>query len=362
MAEDFIRNHIRNIKPYEPILPLEVLVENLGIPLNALVKLDANENPYGMPPTSKSRLENLIFGHIYPDPESRYLRQRLSGFLQIPNKNIIVAAGADELIDLTVRLTMDPGEMVINCPPTFGFYEAVAQANNLVIKPIWRKNDFSLDYPLIEKAVQKGAKLIFLANPNNPDGSLIKPEILEKILSLALLVVIDEAYVEFAKPYQSFASEVLKRNNLIVLRTFSKWGGLAGLRLGYGVFPDELAKEIMKIKPPYNVSVAASEAGLGALDDIDILNDRLDLMIKERDRLMQGLKRIEYLSPYPSHANFILCKVLKGDAFQLKSNLSQRGILIRYFNKPGLEDHIRISIGKPEETDRLIEALEVHTP
>lgn len=362
MDEMLIREHIRNLKPYEPIIPLNVLSENFGISTKSIIKLDANENPYGMPPTAQERLQNLAYGHVYPDPESRHLRQRLSEFLQIPMENIIAGAGADELIDLIVRLTMDPGEMMINCPPTFGFYDAVAQVSNLKISDVWRKPDFSLDFLKIQQAVENGARLVFLANPNNPDGGLIEPQVMQEILSLPLLVVVDEAYIEFAKPYDSLVSDVLRRNNLIVLRTFSKWGGLAGMRLGYGVFPTILAKEIMKIKQPYNVSVAASEAGLGALEDIALLNERLECIIHERDRLLQGLQSLNYLSPHPSSSNFILCKVLKGDAYQLKKDLSEHGILIRYFNKPGLEDHVRISIGKPEETDRLLEALEGFKP
>lgn len=362
MGNPFTRDHIRSINPYEPIVPLDVLSEKLGIPIVDLIKLDANENPYGMPPTSKRRLANLAFGHIYPDPESRFLREALSDTIGVPYENILLGAGADELIDLIMRLTLDPGQKMINCPPTFGFYDAAAQVNNLQILDVLRKPGFSLDLPGIEKAVSEGAKLIFLANPNNPDGGVISHEDLERILALPILVVLDEAYVEFARPYDSWIPEVLHRDNLIVLRTFSKWGGLAGLRLGYGVFPRNLADEVMKIKQPYNVSVPASEAGLGALEDIDLLNERTKMIIDERERLMNGLRGLDYLDPYPSHANFILCKVTKGDAKRLKENLTRRRILIRYFNKPGLTDHVRFSIGKPEEIDQLLETLEELQP
>lgn len=357
MSSDFIRDHILSMNPYQPIVPLDVLADQLGFPIDELVKMDANENPYGMPPASKKRLENLSYGHIYPDPESRYLRGGLSEFLQIPTNNIVAGAGADELIDLIIRLTMNPGDKIINCPPTFGFYDAVAQVHNLQILNVKRKPDFSLDFQIIQKGAQKGAKLIFLANPNNPDGGLVSPELLIQILSLPLLVVLDEAYIEFAKPNESMASEVLKRDNLVVLRTFSKWGGLAGLRLGYGIFPEVMVKEIMKIKQPYNVSVAASEAGLGALEDIAILNERRDLILTERGRMTRELEKFNFLFPYRSFANFILCKVINRDAKKLKDDLSKRGILIRYFNKPGLEDHVRFSVSKPEDTDRLLTAL-----
>jgi histidinol-phosphate aminotransferase len=362
MRDKYIRDHINSIKPYEPIIPLDVLSDQLGIPIGELIKLDANENPYGMPPASIRRLADLSFGHIYPDPESRYLREALSAYSGVPYENILVGAGADELIDLIMRLTMAPGEKMINCPPTFGFYDADAQVNNLEILDVRRKSDFSLDIPGIEKAVSEGGKSIFLANPNNPDGGVINPEDLLKILALPVLVVLDEAYVEFASPYQSLAPEVLKRDNLIVLRTFSKWGGLAGLRLGYGFFPLTLANAIMKIKQPYNVSAAAAETGLGVLEDSLLVNKRLGLIIREREKLMAGLNQLDYLVPYPSRANFILCKVLEGSARKLKDDLTQRGILIRYFNKPGLEDHVRFSIGKPEDTERLLAALEVLRP
>lgn len=358
MNNPFIRDHIKSINPYEPIVPLDVLSQKLGIPIGDLIKLDANENPYGMPPASKRRLSNLSFGHIYPDPESRFLREGLADYLDIPFENVLLGAGADELIDLIMRLTLEPGQRMINCPPTFGFYDAAAQVNNLQVVDVLRQPDFTLDLLGIERAVSNGAKLLFLANPNNPDGGVISSEVLEQILALPILVVLDEAYIEFAKPYKSWIPEVMKRDNLIVLRTFSKWGGLAGVRLGYGVFPRALADEIMKIKQPYNVSVPASEAGLGALEDISLLNERAALIICERERLMEGLEDLDYLEPYPSRANFILCKMTKGNAQQLKEKLTQRGILIRYFNKPGLQDHVRFSIGKPGDIDRLLEALE----
>jgi len=358
MGDKFIKDHIQRIKPYEPVIPIDVLSNELGIPVDQLIKLDANENPYGMPPTAQKNLGNLLLGHIYPDPEARYLKERLAEVLGIPFSNIVVGAGSDELIDLIMRMTGGPGEKVINCPPTFGFYKANAQVNNFDVIEVRRKPDFSLDFPEIEKAVEEGAKLIFLANPNNPDGSLIPLRVLNQILSLPTLVVIDEAYIEFAQGYPSLVPEVLQRDNLIVLRTFSKWGGLAGLRLGYGIFPEALARAIMKIKQPYNVSVSASQAGLGALEDLDLLNERANKMILERERLMERLKSLDYLSPYPTNTNFILIKVIDGDAYQIQQALIERGILIRYFNTPGLDDHIRISIGKPEDNNQLLAALE----
>ena len=362
MRERFIRNHIRSMAPYAPVIPLAVLSDQLGIPVSDLVKLDANENPYGVPPTAKARLAALQYGHSYPDPESRALRERLSQTFDLPTQNILAGAGADELIDLILRLTLDPGEKVINCPPTFSYYDTVAEMNDLVQVQVPRRPDFSLDLPGIQAAVDSGAKLVFLANPNNPDGSLIPTEELEQILAQPLLVVVDEAYVDFAPPGTSLIRQAIERENLIVLRTFSKWGGLAGIRLGFGAFPSAVIEQLQKIKPPYNVSTAASEAGIGALEDIAVLNAWRDRIIMERKALFEVLTHIPWLEPYPSQANFILCRVLGKDAEALKSELAQHGILIRYFHKPGLEDHIRISIGKPEDSDRLLAVLKEVEP
>jgi histidinol-phosphate aminotransferase len=357
MGNKFIREHIREIKPYEPVVPLNVLSEQLGIPIERLIKIDANENPYGMPPSARKRLAAVEFGHIYPDPESRRLRSALSDYLGIPKSNILAGAGADELIDLIVRLSFNSGDAIINCPPTFGFYSAVSQIHDLAIINIDRKDNFSVDLECVQQAAANGAKGIFLANPNNPDGGLLSRQDLDFLLDLPILVVIDEAYIEFAPPSSTVAHEVLSRNNLVVLRTFSKWGGLAGIRLGYGIFPADYLDELMKIKQPYNVSVAAQEAGLGALQDVERLNQQSENIRKERQRLWSALNEIHWLAPYPTQANFVLCKVLGKDAHQVKRALAARGILIRYFDQPRLQDHLRFSVGTAQDTKRLIEAL-----
>ncbi len=362
MVDRFIRNHILSMDSYEPVIPLEVLSQQLGLPVSDLVKLDANENPYGMPPSAKARLAALNYGYIYPDPESRVLREKLSDVLDIPVENILAGAGADELIDLILRLTLDPGEKVINCPPTFSYYDTVAAVNDVIQVQVPRQPDFSLNLTGIRTAVDFGAKLIFLANPNNPDGSLVPQEDIIQLLGLPLMVVVDEAYVNFAPGGTSLIHQVLDHENLIVLRTFSKWGGLAGIRLGFGVFPLAVIKQLQKIKSPYNVSVAASEAGLGALEDITLLEEWRDKIVAERKVLIEVLTHIPWLEPYPTQANFILCKVIGKDAGVLKKELARRGVLVRYFHKPGLEDHIRISIGKPEDSDRLLAALKEVEP
>jgi histidinol-phosphate aminotransferase len=356
--EGLIRSHIREMPPYEPILPFEVLSEQLGIPVEDIVKLDANENPYGPLPAVKEALANLAHPHIYPDPESRQLRAALCAYHQVPVENILVGAGADELIDLTLRLLIEPGDAILNCPPTFGMYTFDGDLNGARIISVPRMIDFAIDVNAIETAARtERPKLIFLANPNNPDGGLVAREDIERLLRLPLIVVLDEAYVQFAPPEAGMIREVLERKNLIVLRTFSKWAGLAGLRAGYGIFPIELMSDLWKIKQPYNLSVAASAAACAALLSASQLDARTAAIIAERERLFLQLQEISYLEPVPSHANFILCRVTGRDAKELKEDLARRGILVRFFDKPGLQQTIRISIGRTEHTAALIQAL-----
>ncbi len=356
--EAFIRPHIRQMSAYEPILPFEILSTSLGRSPEEIIKLDANENPYGMLPAARQALAEMHFPNVYPDPGSQALRQALADYHHVSMKNILAGAGADELIDLVLRLLIDPGEAVLNCPPTFGMYSFDGELNGARVISIPRQEDFSLKIPAIEAAVDREkVKVIFLASPNNPDGHLTPRDEIERLLALPVLLVLDEAYMEFAPEDASLLSETSRRSNLVVLRTFSKWAGLAGLRVGFGVFPTSLMPHLWKIKQPYNVSVAASTAAIVSLQHNHELDETRRKIIAERERLFQALQTIEFLQPFSSNANFILCRVDGMDAAVLKQALAQEGILVRYFNKPGLQDCLRISVGKPEHTDALMAVL-----
>lgn len=355
---DFTRQHIREMPPYEPILPFDVLSEELGIPVDRLIKLDANENPYGPLPEVRQALGALDTLHIYPDPESRGIRKLLAEYHQIPEDSIVICAGADELIDLIVRLIVEPGEAMINCPPTFGMYAFDGALNQANVITVPRRPDFSLDIQAIRRAVElHQPKVLFLANPNNPDGGMISEEFFQQLVRLPLLLVMDEAYIQFSDLGGSVLEKVQSHQNLIVLRTFSKWAGLAGLRIGYGVFPQTFVPTMMKAKQPYNVSVAAERAAIVTMRYLPRAEKNIARIIELRGQLYEALRQIPWLKPYPSQANFILCKVENSAASEVKEQLRARGILIRYFNKPGLDDHIRISVGTQEQTDILIEAL-----
>jgi len=357
------RKHLKSLPPYTPIEPFEVLSARIGRDPSQIVKLDANENPYGPLPVVREALGKLDFPHIYPDPESRALRKSLAKFTEVDEECLLAGSGADELIDLLMRVFLDPDDCILSCPPTFGMYSFDAELNVARCIEVPRNSDFSLDMEAIRKAMDAyQPKLFFITSPNNPDGSLIDSKTMDELLSLPTMIVLDEAYIEFSGENLgaslSRICEVPDRENLIVLRTFSKWAGLAGLRIGYGAFPKWLMSTLWKSKQPYNVNVTASIAAQVSLEHVDELAEVVERLKNERSRLFDTLQDIPYLKPYPTQSNFILCKVVGKDAAELKSQLAQEhGIFIRYFNKPGLKDYIRISIGKPQDTDKLLNAL-----
>lgn len=358
-----IRTHLESLPPYTPIEPFEVLSARIGRHPSQIVKLDANENPYGPLPIVHEALGKLDFPHIYPDPESRALRKSLAQFTGVDEEYLLAGSGADELIDLLMRIFLDPDDCIISCPPTFGMYSFDGELNAARVVEVSRNADFSLDMDAIRKAVETHQpKLFFITSPNNPDGSIIPSETMDELLSLPTMIVLDEAYIEFADDSLgaklSRIREVPERENLIVLRTFSKWAGLAGLRIGYGAFPKWFMPTLWKSKQPYNVNVAASVAAQVSLEHVDELKKIVELLKTERERLYKELHDIPYLKPYPARSNFILCQVVGKDALQLKKDLAEKyGIFIRYFNKPGLKDCIRISVGRPQDTEVLINAL-----
>jgi histidinol-phosphate aminotransferase len=361
-----VRPQIADLEEYTPIQPFDVLSRRLGIPAERLVKLDANENPYGPAPAVQEALAEYGYYHIYPDPEQTALRHALSEFVGVPAENILPSHGADEMLDYLCRVFLGANDAAIDCPPTFGMYSFDAALGGGTVVKVWRNEAFGVDVSAIEALVaDRGTppdaaggkiKLLFLTSPNNPTGNWLPDEDLRRLLALPLLVVLDEAYVEFADA-PSRAPWVMEYDNLVVLRTFSKAAGIAGLRLGYGICPDWLMRELWKFKQPYNVNVAATVAGLASLHHVDQIMAVVAKIRAERARLFVGLHEVSFLLPYPSQGNFILCDVLDREGADVKRALEMQGILVRHYRKPRLENCIRVSVGRPDQTDRLLEAL-----
>ena len=353
--EKLIRPELVTMKGYIPIEPTEVLSQQAELPSGRIIKLDGNENPYGCSPKVYQALATYPYYHNYPDPEQRELRKALEEYTGLRCQHIVCGMGSDDLIDLILRLFLKPGDEVINCPPTFGMYPFSTDVCGGRVVDVPRTEDFTLDVDGIKRALTGRTKVIFVASPNNPTGGIVTQKEVMELVDTGKIVVVDEAYFEFGNV--TMANLVPSYPNLIVLRTFSKWAGLAGLRIGYGFFPVEIAGYLMKIKQPYNATAAARAAVLASLADIEYLRANVARIVMERERLFGKLKEVGWLKPYPSQGNFVLCSLPAGKAEEVWRQLRKKGVFVRYFETPLLKDCLRISVGRPEDTDALVKAL-----
>lgn len=353
--ERFIRPDLITFGGYSARKSPETLEGKVEVPVENIIKLDANENPYGCSPRVNQALATRTNFNIYPDNGQTRLRKLLEGYTGVDAKHIVAGGGSNQLIDLVLRLLISKGDEVINCVPTFGIYRFSTELCGGILFEVPRDENFAVNIGVVKAAISGKTKIIFLANPNNPTGTITPQQDILELVDTGLPVLVDEAYYEFGG--ETVAPLVSRYENLMVLRTFSKWAGLAGLRVGYGLFPPKIADYLLRIKIPYNVNVAALVAVQESLKDIDYLMGRVKAIITERERLFAKLEKLEWLKPFPSQANFILCSVLNGKAKELRQKLQDKGILVRYFDEPLLRNYIRFSVGKPEHTDALIKAL-----
>lgn len=351
----FINRHIRDVQPYAPIAPPDILEEESGVAQADIVKLDGNENPYAPSQRVLQAVAEYPHYNLYPDPEHRTLRRALANYTGLGAECIVPGSGSDEIIDLILRLFVERGDEIVIMPPTFGMYSFDALIVGGQVIEVPRGDDLGLDVPAVLKAVNERTKVILLASPNNPTGDLITRDELGALLGTGVPVVVDEAYYEFAG--ETVADMVNEHENLIVLRTFSKWAGLAGLRVGYGLMPAVLAARLFLIKQPYNVNAAGQRAAEESLADQDFLLDTVATLVRDRAVLSRQLEETGFLHPRPSRANFVLCQVTGVDAKYLADELRKRGIFIRYFDTKLLRGYIRVSVGTPEHHEKLVSAL-----
>ncbi len=333
--DQFIRPNIKDLKPYTSARSEYTATEG--------VFLDANENPYGT-------------YNRYPDPLQQQLKQAWADIRDVATEKLIIGNGSDELIDLSFRIFCRPGlDKALVLEPTYGMYEVAAALNEITLVKVPLDNTFQINTEALQTAIQKEQpRLLFLCSPNNPTGNCL--EGMETVIkNFNGIVILDEAYIDFADS-PSFITDISKFPNLIVLQTLSKAWGLAAARIGIGCAAQEIIALFNKVKPPYNVSTLNQQAALAALSDRSAFEERKVIIRQQRNRLEQQLKRLPVVRKvYPSEANFLL--VAFDNATDIYHKLVQRKIITRNRHTQ-IKNCIRISIGRPEENDMLIDALE----
>jgi histidinol-phosphate aminotransferase len=353
--QTLIQPHIREVEAYEAP-DWEALAGRANLSPDRLVRLDANENAYGPAPSVTQALARFTGYSLYPD--YRALTAAIARYAGARPEQVVLGNGGDEIIDLVVRLFVAPGEATIVCPPAFGMYavSVAAQAGQVLTIP--RGDDFALDVEAIAARVDQGdprPKLLFVASPGNPDGLAIPLATIRRLLALPLAVAVDEAYVEFGG--ETAVPLLAAHPNLVVLRTFSKWAGMAGLRLGYALAAPEVAEAMARLRSPYSVNAAAVVAALATLDDTPHAQTTIARIVAERGRLQAALARLPGVQPVPGQANFVLCFFDDRAGREIAAALTEQGILVRSFSDPRLDRAVRITVGRPEQNDALLAAL-----
>lgn len=352
--EKLMRSHMVNFATYHGVDPSEELARKAGIKPEDVIRLNANENPYGPLDKVSAALSGLPL-HLYPDPNQRKLRAALGEYTGQPVERIMAGAGGDEIIDLLMRLFIAPGQKVLDCEPTFGMYSFSARLAEAEIVSVPRNSTWDIDIPAMLEAIDDSARIVFLASPNNPTGNLLTERDARALLQTGVIVCVDETYYEFSG--STLCPLLDEYENLVILRSFSKWAGIAGLRVGYAIASSELIGHLMDIKQPYNINIAGEAAVLAALEHRGELLERAATLIEQRKRLEAVVDEFPGISYYPSEANFLLCRFERRTAEEAYVGLAQRGIFVRRFPQTVLDSSLRISTGTPEQTDLLIDAL-----
>lgn len=337
ILENLVRNNIKKLVPYSSAR--DEFSEDAG------VFLDANENPFGE-------------YNRYPDPYQKILKAEISKLKNINSENIFLGNGSDEVIDVLIRIFAEPKEdKILVFTPTYGMYEVSANINDVKVISYPLNQDFQIDYTSALEQILKdeNLKLVFICSPNNPSGNLIAREAVLKILeTFKGIVVVDEAYEDFSKE-ESWISEIENYPQLVVMQTFSKAWGLAGLRVGIAFAQKEILNYMNKVKPPYNISIINQKEVYEALQKIDDFNTNLNEILEQRTDLESELLQFSFVKKiYPSDANFLLVEVEEAD--RLYQYLVDQKIIIRNRNKV-VANCVRITVGKTQENKKLLEAL-----
>jgi histidinol-phosphate aminotransferase len=324
------------------------------------VRLNWNESPFGLSPKAQAAFDSFRAGNTYPEIDQAPLRAAVGRYLDVDPERIVVGAGLDDVINTLAMAIAEPGTEVIISEPTFGVYRSLFELHGATVTdiPLGPAPDFAFPADAIIDAASDRTRLILICNPNNPTGTLFSREDIVRVIEAAdCLVAIDEAYAEFAGV--DHTDLALAYDNVITLRTMSKFAGLAGFRVGYGVFPEALMPWFRRAAPAFfNVSAPAAAVAIASLDDLDHLRANARRSIAERDRLAVALDALPGTRVYPSATNFLLVALPVADARPVVEALARDGLLVRGYGEGDLQSCIRISIGLPEHHDRLITVVE----
>jgi histidinol-phosphate aminotransferase len=357
-----INPNLKNLPVYQPGRPIEEVARELGLPLDGIIKLASNENPFGPSPLAQAAMQKAIAGvNLYPDGNAFYLKQKLATKLGVEPANLILGNGSNEIIEFAGHALLAGGDTaadVVVSQYCFAVYPIVTALFGANLITIPAKN-YGHDLPAMLRAITPHTRIVFVANPNNPTGTLAPREEIIRFVNEVpedVLLVMDEAYIDFCDDPTDLVPLVRKgtRPNLILMRTFSKIYGLAGLRIGYGIGHPDFVAVLEKIRQPFNINLLAQTAAMAALDDAEHVR-------KTRQNNSAGLKFFEQafrdlkLEFVPSAANFILVRVGKGQ--KVFESLQQQGVIVRPMGGYQLPEWIRITIGTPQENERCLGAL-----
>ncbi|MCX5701444.1 MAG: histidinol-phosphate transaminase [Candidatus Omnitrophica bacterium] len=354
-----IKNSILNIKPYMAGKPIEETKRELG--LKEVIKLASNENPLGASPKALQAIRKNVSGiNRYPDSQGFYLKRKIAQYLKVQSSNVVLGNGSDEIIDIIIKTFVEEDENIITADTTFLEYEIISQVNNRKVITVPLRY-FKYDLEGIKRKINKKTKLIFISNPNNPTGTYVTKFELEDFmvdLPRDLILVLDEAYDtfidvdDFPKSLQYLSGQ---NKNIIVLKTFSKAYGLAGLRIGYAIASSDFASYMERVRQPFNVNLLAQVAATAALDDRDFLRKTRKVILQGRNYLYEALNKLG-IAYVPSVANFILIDVGK-DSVGLFRDMLKYGVIVRDMKQYGLKNFIRVTIGTRKENERFIKVL-----